>query len=78
MQERLQKCYEKSPTEPVEGGDIDPALLLRTLQVCLFGSFDHRNETKKFAALPKSYAPLSSSDLKYWDANACPYCADVF
>lgn len=33
LQERLQICYEKSPAEPVEGGDVDPALLLRTLQV---------------------------------------------
>ena len=47
MQERLQKCYEKSPTEPVEGGDIDPALLLRTLQVCFSGSSDHKNGTEK-------------------------------
>ena len=33
VQDRLQKCYEKSPAEPTEAGDVDPALLLRTLQV---------------------------------------------
>lgn len=36
VQERLQKCYEKSPAEPAEGGEIDPALLLRTLQVGVY------------------------------------------
>ena len=34
LQERLQKCYEKSPPALEDGIEVDPALLLRTLQVC--------------------------------------------
>jgi hypothetical protein len=33
LQERLQKCYEKSPPALEDGKEVDPALLLRTLQV---------------------------------------------
>ena len=32
MQERLQKCYEKSPPALGESHEADPGLLLRTLQ----------------------------------------------